>query len=634
MRWNRISTETIVVVALVGQFAALMVLMQATHPPSTMPSSRAQAQRDLQSTLSPNLANQAKHSVGNDDGDDKGSLIAEPEQYDDDDESQDEPSPDKQRLKHADRAQSQEAIASLLASSPPLDEAAYTYMHARAKAAYAEIHRLSDLRKKVPAAIAQAKKVSGYRRYVCRYCRPAELTVASYNIFGVRRHWDERWPVLIEAVKHVMPDVVFLQEVQRTEAEVTQAHLLAKALGWDHVYYARAHGADESEGGEEGVAIVARKAADKVQTIKLEPYKGSPDKNQRNFMHAEFTVAGDKVHLLGAHFTYHPIAQCDAVKQVLLYIHDVIPPSDTVILTGDLNTYMSFEWPLAWVSNTLPPTLRMHTSNPCRTAYATLHQAAGPSAADVDFRDSFKSVHPNDPGWTFTNFEYTNYTELYERSTRPDRMLIRTSRWVEQTAAIFGDALDGFVRQDLYASDHRGLVVSYSRLPASIAAQSFKAQRLWVQHPGITGEPNPHVLQAIFAASVKFNKASPPSNLFNTAQRKPLLIDKTKPNQVIAQRLSREAYVSQISVSLSCAEAEEGFRGAPPAMVLQAQFFHHDPLVIPKWVALRTYTAGTKDIVWTFPDKLKEGDRGMAIARLVFTGAAKKIAVCSFDLKV
>jgi hypothetical protein len=69
-------------------------------------------------------------------------------------------------------------------------------------------------------------------------------------------------------------------------------------------------------------------------------------------------------------------------------------------------------------------------------------------------------------------------------------------------------------------------------------------------------------------------------------------------------------------------------------MALEAQFFHHDPLVIPKWVRLDTYPAGSKEVTWTFSGQLQEIEKGMSTVRLVFRGSAKKFAVCTFDVLV
>lgn len=214
-------------------------------------------------------------------------------------------------------------------------------------------------------------------------------------------------------------------------------------------------------------------------------------------------------------------------------------------------------------------------------------------------------------------------------------MLLRSPRWVEQTAAIFADALDGYVRNNLYASDHRGLVVRYTRLPATYEARPLAEQLVWVQHPYLTGSSEDSSKpQAIFAASVKFSATSASTAEFNTVNRQPLLIDKVKPNQLVSQRLSRPVYLSAIEVSLSCEAADAEFRNSPPSLALEAQFFHHDPLVVPKWVRLTLLPAGHSDISWRYPGSLQEPNRAMTVVRLVFAGVARKIALCRFDLIV
>eukprot|EP00730_Choanoeca_flexa_P008780 TRINITY_DN12535_c1_g1_i2.p2 TRINITY_DN12535_c1_g1~~TRINITY_DN12535_c1_g1_i2.p2 ORF type:complete len:300 (+),score=36.30 TRINITY_DN12535_c1_g1_i2:388-1287(+) len=226
----------------------------------------------------------------------------------------------------------------------------------------------------------------------------------------------------------------------------------------------------------------------------------------------------------------------------------------------------------------------------------------------------------------------TNYTDRYERSSRPDRMLVRTQRWIEHSAAIFADALDGYVRKDLYASDHRGLVVRYSRVPTDHEGKMVMEQRTWVRHPYITGSVIPQHPHTILSTNAKLSKQSPSKDSFNTKKNQTLLFSQVKQGHAIVQKLSREVYLSKVEVSFNCPEVDARFQHSLPNMALDMQFYHHDVLVVPAWKRVKTYAAGAKTLDWVATDKLD--DMAVMGVRVVFLTKSEGVALCKFDLLV
>ncbi|EDQ89337.1 uncharacterized protein MONBRDRAFT_8188 [Monosiga brevicollis MX1] len=479
-------------------------------------------------------------------------------------------------------------------------DALITYYDRKQHAAMLEMHRLNDFRKDVGQALRREAHQSELRRALCRYCLPADLTVATYNLFGLRLAWETRWTGICKILGNVQADVLALQEVMKHEPTSTQAHLLAQELGYEYVYYARAHEADPKEGGEEGLAIVSRFPAAVVQTVPLTPMPGSVDANARVFLHARFdtipALAGESLHVLANHWTYDATAQCHAARELLAYL-DALPAADHVVLLGDLNIYVNSEWPLDWLTNRVPAPLREHTVNRCAEAMRQYQAGQSDSARRPAFRDVWHTSFAWDPGWTFTNFHYTNRTNLYERATRPDRILLRSEALVERDVYLFGDALDGLVQPHLYASDHRGVATTFAVRPGG--AKEWPTGWARLHYPALfdgDGSARAPALRVRFTGKlVRSAEEKPPAHL---PLKEGVVMETPMPGHSVTLMLQRPARVSRVTLRFGgCASphAEPGLVGTIPEKyaVLEALYYESARMDSPSWSPLAGVVVGS-----------------------------------------
>ena len=364
-----------------------------------------------------------------------------------------------------------------------------------------EVRRLVELRRSFAKQRSRDVWRAMAHRSACVQCPQASLSIASYNIWGVRREWSLRRERIVQVLRSHPADVLALQEVQIDRSSDgggrTQAAILAAALGYEHVFYARAHKADKKEGGEEGLAVLARFPILSSRSIKMARPKRSTDLNERVFLHVVLDAPaphggrdgrGGPLHILAAHWTYDTSGQCAAARQMLAYANG-LPPFEPVVMLGDFNTYLSFEYPMDYMTRTLPPAFQESLLNPCHPqhdqpaqktaagarahAHARAPMAAPPppppppAVADAaepghpPFWDAFSRAHPLEEGWTFTNFELGADEDLRQQATRPDRILVRSApQWAVRDAFVFADEVDAKMNEKLYASDHRALFIS------------------------------------------------------------------------------------------------------------------------------------------------------------------------------
>lgn len=436
-----------------------------------------------------------------------------------------------------------------------------------------EVRRLVELRRSLDKQRSRDVWRAGAHRTACAHCDPApSLSVGSYNIWGVRREWPVRLARMRQVLAAHPVDVLALQEVQIDAERGNQAHVLAEALAMPHVFYARAHEAPKKEGGEEGLAVLSRFPIRSARSVNMTRPRGSTDLNHRVFIHVELAVPAARLglastateqplHVLAAHWTYDTSGQCMAARQMLAYA-DALPPDAPVVMLGDFNIYLGFEYPMDLLTLDMPESLRDSPLNPCNAPDNAASGGAGKkngqkappappsapplhSAAYPPFFDAFARAHPLEEGWTFTNFELGEDADLRQQATRPDRVLVRAPpHWAVRDAYVFADESDGRINDKLYASDHRALFIS---LVPRAQGDTVAARQHWLR----TQRPLDFVAQpAGVQNTVKLADASLTALEFYLKQPTgpPLLLEKFKAGQAITLQLHTPHYPSRIEV--------------------------------------------------------------------------------------
>lgn len=168
------------------------------------------------------------------------------------------------------------------------------------------------------------------------------LRVMTYNIqHGVdhaRAMLGEREPLnlpqIAEVIRRFHPDIVGLNEVRDRGVSPDyreQAILIANALGYDHVYFAKA--IDDQGNGPYGNAIVSRLPIHAARTVPIPSPMLDRGCEPRCILQAEFDTP-ERFEVLISHFGLTPPEQRNAVAAVMeLAEHRSVP----MILMGDLN---------------------------------------------------------------------------------------------------------------------------------------------------------------------------------------------------------------------------------------------------------------------------------------------------------
>jgi endonuclease/exonuclease/phosphatase family metal-dependent hydrolase len=455
-----------------------------------------------------------------------------------------------------------------------------------------EVRRLVELRRSFDKQRSRDMWRATAHRSACVYCPQATLSIASYNIWGVRRSWDLRRERIVQVLRSHPADVLALQEVQIDRSNEgggrTQAAILTGSLGYTHVYYARAHKAAKEEGGEEGLAVLSRFPIISSRSVNMTRPSRSTDLNHRVFLHVVLdapaphggsTGAGGALHILAAHWTYDTSGQCAAARQMLAYAN-ALPSGEPVVMVGDFNIYLSFEFPMDYITRTIPPSFRDSLLNPCHPAHdhpkdGHKGSAGAPPqvASDNDggrpaFWDAFSRAHPLEEGWTFTNFELSEDADLRQQATRPDRILVRgPPRWAVRDAFVYGDEADAKISDKVYASDHRALYIS---LVANAPATPPDQQQHWLRSQRaadfVTHSAGVH-------STLIIEPASPTAQDFYVQQATrggpPLLLKEVKAGTEMKLHLQAAHYPSRIEVRTGdCAGAGASYGPLHHATVL------------------------------------------------------------------
>lgn len=279
------------------------------------------------------------------------------------------------------------------------------------------------------------------------------IRVLTLNLWQQYGAWDERRAILIDGIKKLQPDLVSFAESVKTAEYDQVSDLLGSA-------FCRVH-SDARDGNGMGISIAARWEIGRVHNIDLRVTSrgaGFPCAA----IAAEIAVPGHIGSLLFVnHFPnwqldYEYERELQAVEVARFIEAHVGPqPREHVIVTGDFDADPDSASVRFWLG-------RQSLQN-----------------ISVCYRDAWESVHPNDPGHTFTP-ENPQVRDQIVRGMKPfrdwpfrriDYILLRQGPHGGNSLDIVGcervfDQPDGAV----WASDHFGLVAEFAN-PADLGQQ-------------------------------------------------------------------------------------------------------------------------------------------------------------------
>jgi endonuclease/exonuclease/phosphatase family metal-dependent hydrolase len=191
------------------------------------------------------------------------------------------------------------------------------------------------------------------------------LRVATYNVHGCVGTTRERSEARIaEVIASMSVDVVGLQELdmgRRRSAGVDQAGLIAKQLGWNHLFESAIQVVDEHY----GIAILSRYPLTHRHTVAL-PGEGSwYCRETRVALWAEAETPSGPVQIINTHFGLGRLERLTQARHIADLLDGA--PAEALVLLGDFNSRPS--------SRALQP-LRKHlrdlrttpaVTGPCRT---------------------------------------------------------------------------------------------------------------------------------------------------------------------------------------------------------------------------------------------------------------------------
>lgn len=219
--------------------------------------------------------------------------------------------------------------------------------------------------------------------------------------------WQERKPLILDALREHAPDVVALQAValdpERGEHQAAQL-----TAGYPHVIFEPA--TVHPDGRQEGLAVLSRVPISEVRTLKLSLTPGCEDQTSRVLLHVKLDAPSGPLRLFNAHFSWVEAQGQDNVAEALPFLAAQNGPA---VLVGDFNM------------------------TPDAAALDGL-RAAG-------WRDAWAEKRPGEDGFTFV--------EKVEPSIRIDYAWTRDVR-VNSVQVVLQDAQNG-----VRASDHAGLLV-------------------------------------------------------------------------------------------------------------------------------------------------------------------------------
>jgi len=264
------------------------------------------------------------------------------------------------------------------------------------------------------------------------------VRVATLNVWGRYGAWDERRSVLFDGLRQLQPDIIAVQEAVVTEAYDQVSDLLGAGY---HLAHQKGREVDGT-----GLSIASRWKVRKVwqETLHVTPRAGPSEIAVAEIRAQEF-LGGT---LLFAHhnaswqlgFEHERELQAVAASG---FVEDLLDKREAnhVVLAGDFN------------------------ATPDSASVRFWRGLQSLDATSVCYRDAWESVHPGDPGHTFTPHNpLVNGGDNWplELGRRLDYVMVRCGDHgptldVRACERIFDEPVDG-----VWASDHFGVVADLS----------------------------------------------------------------------------------------------------------------------------------------------------------------------------
>ncbi|MFW6043943.1 MAG: endonuclease/exonuclease/phosphatase family protein [Marinilabiliaceae bacterium] len=164
-----------------------------------------------------------------------------------------------------------------------------------------------------------------------------ELSMLTFNIYHDRDDWPARFPLMLEKIRELNPDVIALQEVIQKKDLENQAKMMADSLGYDH-YFTSVD--DESSDKRYGNAILSRYPIEERHGTKLKPYD-----DYRTAAHVRIEAGGEMIDVYNTHL-HHLEENSDIRKEQISGLFDFIDETSgegPVFLMGDFNANPGWE---------------------------------------------------------------------------------------------------------------------------------------------------------------------------------------------------------------------------------------------------------------------------------------------------
>lgn len=256
------------------------------------------------------------------------------------------------------------------------------------------------------------------------------LTAATWNIWWRFGPWQERLPLIIDELRRVDPEVVALQEVWEADG-TSSAAVIGDALGYQHV----AISLREFEPGVRfGNAVLSRWPIVGHDHRQLPaPADGE---EFRTVLRADVDGPRGRLQVYSTHLNWKPhhgAIRQEQVRSIARFVADSGPREYPAIVCGDFNAQ--------------PHSVEM--------GMLTGHQAV--AVDGVVLRDTWREVHPTDPGFTW-NTVNPFVAETLEGNARLDYVL---TAWPHGPGgaghAIASEMIGTSPTDGTYPSDHFGV---------------------------------------------------------------------------------------------------------------------------------------------------------------------------------
>lgn len=168
--------------------------------------------------------------------------------------------------------------------------------------------------------------------------QPQTLTVMTYNIHSCVGMDGKLFPARIaRIIARSSPDIVALQEVDRNMARTgtsDQPKIIAEQLGMHSCYFP----VWQIDGGEYGLAVLSRFPVIDKRCLYLPGLGTATHTEKRGILWTTLQTANGRLHLLNTHLSLVRRERLLQIRHIAdTIIADAIPPSEPLILCGDLN---------------------------------------------------------------------------------------------------------------------------------------------------------------------------------------------------------------------------------------------------------------------------------------------------------